>query len=128
MDVLAALADGFAVALTPLNLTLVLLGCFAGTMVGALPGIGPINGVAILLPITYSLRLPPESALILLAGVYYGAEYGGRISSILLNVPGDASAVLTTLDGHPMAKKGEGGRALAISAIASAMAPRACLA
>lgn len=118
-DILMQLAGGFAVALTPLNLGLVLFGCFAGTLIGALPGIGPINGVAILLPIAYGLRLPPESALILLAGIYYGAEYGGRISSILLNVPGDAGAVMTTLDGNPMARRGEAGRALSLSAFAS---------
>ena len=118
-DVFAGLSHGFAVALTPLNLLLVLSGCFSGTLIGALPGIGPINGVAILLPIAYGLGLPPESALILLAGIYYGAEYGGRISSILLNVPGDAGAVMSTLDGNPMAKKGEAGRALSLSAIAS---------
>ncbi|WP_026480943.1 tripartite tricarboxylate transporter permease [Ahrensia sp. 13_GOM-1096m] len=117
--VFSGLAQGFSVALQPLNLFLVLAGCFAGTLIGALPGIGPINGVAILLPIAYSLGLPPESALILLAGIYYGAEYGGRISSILLNVPGDASAVMTTLDGNPMAKNGEAGRALSLSAVAS---------
>lgn len=117
--VFSGLAQGFAVALQPLNLFLVLAGCFAGTLIGALPGIGPINGVAILLPIAYSLGLPPESALILLAGIYYGAEYGGRISSILLNVPGDAGAVMTTLDGNPMAKNGEAGRALSLSAVAS---------
>ena len=117
--VFSGLAQGFAVALDPFNLFLVLTGCFAGTLIGALPGIGPINGVAILLPIAYSLKLPPESALILLAGVYYGAEYGGRISSILLNVPGDASAVMTTLDGHPMARRGEAGRALSLSAWSS---------
>ncbi|RBO52214.1 tripartite tricarboxylate transporter permease [Rhodovulum sp. BSW8] len=117
--VLSGLATGFAVALTPLNIFLVLIGCFSGTLIGALPGIGPINGVAILLPIAYGLGLPPESALILLAGIYYGAEYGGRISSILLNVPGDAGAVMTTLDGHPMALKGEAGRALSLSAVAS---------
>ncbi|MEM8852932.1 MAG: tripartite tricarboxylate transporter permease, partial [Pseudomonadota bacterium] len=87
-QVLTGLATGFGVALAPFNIMLVLIGCFAGTMIGALPGIGPINGVAILLPIADSLGLPPESALILLAGIYYGAEYGGRISSILLNVPG----------------------------------------
>ncbi|HPY42352.1 MAG TPA: tripartite tricarboxylate transporter permease, partial [Thiolinea sp.] len=97
MDViLSGLGQGFAVALQPFNLMLVLAGCFLGTLIGALPGIGPINGVAILLPIAYSLGFPPESALILLAGIYYGAEYGGRISSILLNVPGDAGAVMTT--------------------------------
>ncbi len=117
--VLSGLATGFGVALHPLNLSLVMIGCFAGTLIGALPGLGPINGVAILLPIAYGLGLPPESALILLAGIYYGAEYGGRISSILLNVPGDASAVMTTLDGHPMALKGQAGRALSLSAVAS---------
>lgn len=117
--VLTGLASGFATALDPLNLFLVLAGCFAGTLIGALPGIGPINGVAILLPIAYGLGLAPESAIILLAGIYYGAEYGGRISSILLNVPGDASAVMTTLDGNPMARNGEAGRALSLSAVAS---------
>ncbi|MQX36460.1 tripartite tricarboxylate transporter permease [Roseospira navarrensis] len=119
MDVISGLSSGFAVALLPLNLFLVLVGCFAGTLIGSLPGIGPINGVAILLPIAYGLGLPPESALILLAGIYYGAEYGGRISSILLNVPGDAGAVMTTLDGNPLARKGEAGRALSLSAVAS---------
>ena len=117
--VFLGLTKGFAVALMPLNLMLVVIGCFCGTLIGALPGIGPINGVAILLPIAYSIGLPPESALILLAGIYYGAEYGGRISSILLNVPGDAGAVFTTLDGNPMAKNGEAGRALSLSAVAS---------
>lgn len=119
MDVFSHLMDGFSVALLPLNLLLVLLGCFFGTLIGALPGIGPINGVAILLPLAYAMGLPPESALILLAGVYYGAEYGGRISSILLNVPGDAGAIMTTLDGYPMSKNGQGGKALALSAISS---------
>jgi putative tricarboxylic transport membrane protein len=117
--IFSGLAQGFAVALDPFNLLLVLVGCFVGTLIGALPGIGPINGVAILLPIAYSLNFPPESALILLAGVYYGAEFGGRISSILLNVPGDASAVMTTLDGYPMARNGQAGRALSLSAWSS---------
>jgi putative tricarboxylic transport membrane protein len=119
MDVLSYLATGFSVALLPLNLFLVLVGCFVGTLIGSLPGIGPINGVAILLPLAYAMGFPPESALILLAGVYYGAEYGGRISSILLNVPGDAGAIMTTLDGYPLSRKGEGGRALALSAVSS---------
>lgn len=119
METLSLLGDGFAVALSPLNLALVIFGCFAGTLIGALPGIGPINGVAILLPIAYSLRLPPESAIIMLAGIYYGAEYGGRVSSILLNVPGDAGAVMTTLDGNPMAKNGQAGRALSLSGVSS---------
>jgi putative tricarboxylic transport membrane protein len=118
-EILSGLSTGFAVALDPFNLMLVLVGCFLGTLIGALPGLGPINGVAILLPIAYGLKFPPESALILLAGIYYGAEYGGRISSILLNVPGDASAVMTTLDGHPMALRGEAGKALSTSAVAS---------
>lgn len=117
--VLSGLATGFGVALDPFNLFLVLAGCFAGTLIGALPGLGPINGVAILLPIAYGLGFGPEFALILLAGIYYGAEYGGRISSILLNVPGDAGAVMTTLDGNPMARAGEAGRALSLSAVAS---------
>ncbi|WP_417255029.1 tripartite tricarboxylate transporter permease [Celeribacter sp.] len=117
--VITGLSTGFAVALDPFNIMLVLVGCFLGTLIGALPGLGPINGVAILLPIAYGLGLPAESALILLAGIYYGAEYGGRISSILLNVPGDAGAVLTTLDGNPMARAGDAGRALSLSAIAS---------
>ncbi|SFC86546.1 tripartite tricarboxylate transporter permease [Tropicimonas isoalkanivorans] len=117
--VLSGLATGFGVALDPFNLFLVLVGCVAGTLIGALPGLGPINGVAILLPIAYSLGFSPESALILLAGIYYGAEYGGRISSILLNVPGDAGAVMTTLDGNPMARAGNAGKALSLSAIAS---------
>ena len=117
--VFSGLATGFAVALDPFNLFLVLAGCFAGTLIGALPGLGPINGVAILLPIAYGLGFGPESALILLAGIYYGAEYGGRISSILLNVPGDASAVMTTLDGNPLARSGNAGRALSLSAVAS---------
>ncbi len=117
--VLSGLATGFSVALDPFNLMLVLVGCFVGTLIGALPGLGPIHGVAILLPIAYGLGFQPEAALILLAGIYYGAEYGGRISSILLNVPGDAGAVMTTLDGNPLARAGQAGRALSLSAVAS---------
>jgi putative tricarboxylic transport membrane protein len=118
-ETLGYLAQGFDVAFTPINLALVFAGCLFGTMIGALPGIGPVNGVAILLPFAYSLGLEPASAIMLLAGVYYGAEYGGRISSILLNIPGDAGAVMTTVDGHPLAKRGQGDRALAVSAVAS---------
>ncbi|WP_304526254.1 tripartite tricarboxylate transporter permease [Halomonas sp. I5-271120] len=113
------LIDGFGVALTPLNLGLAFLGALLGTLFGALPGIGPINGIAILMPLAYTLGLPAESALILLAGIYTGSEYGGRMSSILLNVPGDAGAVMTTLDGHPLAKKGLAGPALGLSAVSS---------
>lgn len=116
---LSLLMQGFAVAGTPENLMIALIGCFLGTIVGLLPGLGPINGVAILLPIAFAMKLPPESALILLCAVYAGCEYGGRISAILLNVPGDAGAVMTTLDGYPMAKKGLAGPALSMSAMAS---------
>ncbi|MFT0213061.1 tripartite tricarboxylate transporter permease [Pseudomonas sp. F1_0610] len=121
MDTLAYLAQGFAVALEPQNLIVALLGAFIGTVVGLLPGLGPINGVAILLPIAYAMNLPPETALILLAAVYLGCEYGGRISAILLNVPGDAAAVMTTLDGYPLAKQGKAGIALSLSAFSSFM-------
>ncbi|MEQ9688184.1 MAG: tripartite tricarboxylate transporter permease [Bauldia litoralis] len=119
MDALSSLLDGFAVALTVQNIGLALLGCFLGTIIGALPGLGPSNGVAILIPLAFTLGLPATPALILLTSVYYGAMYGGRISSILLNIPGDEPALMTTLDGYPMAKKGQAGEALALSGIAS---------
>lgn len=119
MDTLQHLMGGFAVALTPTNLLIALFGCFFGTIVGLLPGLGPINGVALLIPLAFALKLPPETSLILLAAVYIGCEYGGRISSILLNVPGDAGAIMTALDGHPMARNGLGGVALSISAWSS---------
>lgn len=111
--------SGFAVALMPQNLLIGFVGCFLGTLIGALPAIGPINGIALLLPIAYTMGLPPESTMILLAGIYMGAEYGGRISSILLNVPGDAGAVMTALDGNPLARQGRAGEALMISGLAS---------
>ena len=117
MDTWSFLMQGFAVAMTPENLMIALIGCFIGTIVGLLPGLGPINGVAILMPLAFALHLPAESALILLATVYIGCEYGGRISSILLNVPGDAGAIMTALDGYPMAQQGKAGVALSISAV-----------
>ncbi|WP_136420081.1 MULTISPECIES: tripartite tricarboxylate transporter permease [Oxalobacteraceae] len=119
METLSHLATGFGVAMQPMNLLLATLGAFLGTVVGLLPGLGPINGVAILMPLAFALKLPPEASLILLAAVYIGCEYGGRISSILINVPGDAGAIMTALDGYPMAKKGLGGVALSISAWSS---------
>lgn len=119
MDTWTYLLQGFAVAFESQNIIIAIIGCFLGTIVGMLPGLGPINGVAILLPLAYSLKLPPESALILLATVYMGCEYGGRISSILLGIPGDAAAIMTVLDGHPLAKKGQAGKALCLSAISS---------
>lgn len=119
MQTISALADGFAVALTFQNLALALLGCFLGTIIGALPGLGPSNGVAILIPLAFTLGLPATPALILLTSIYFGAMYGGRISSILLNIPGDEPAMMTTLDGYPMAQQGRAGEALALSGIAS---------
>jgi len=119
MDLLSSLADGFAVALTFQNILLALLGCFLGTVMGALPGLGPSNGVAILIPLAFTMGLDATSALILLTSVYYGAMYGGRISSILLNIPGDEPAMMTCLDGYPMAQQGRAGEALALSGIAS---------
>ncbi|VTR48401.1 Tripartite tricarboxylate transporter TctA family [Serratia fonticola] len=119
METWMYLSQGFEVALLPQNLMIALIGCFVGTIVGLLPGLGPINGVAILLPLAFALKLPAESALILLATVYIGCEYGGRISSILLNVPGDAAAIMTALDGYPMAQQGRAGVALSISAVSS---------
>ncbi len=119
MDILSNLALGFSVALSPWTLFLAVIGCFLGTIIGALPGLGPSNGVAILIPITFSLGLDATAALVLLTSVYYGAMYGGRISSILLNIPGDEPAMMTTLDGYPMAKAGRAGEALVISGVAS---------
>lgn len=114
--------DGFAQALTLQNLMLAAIGALLGTLIGVLPGIGPITGVAILFPVTLSLGLPDASTLILLASVYYGSQYGGSTTSILLNVPGEASSVVTTIDGYQMAKQGRAGQALAISAIGSFIA------
>ncbi len=119
MDVLSLLGQGFAVALQPINLLLVFVGALVGTIIGMLPGVGPINAIAILIPITFALGLPAESSIILFAGIYYGSQYGNSISSILLNVPGTASSVVTTFDGYPMAQQGRAGPALAMSAIAS---------
>lgn len=119
MDAFALLADGFSIALQPGNLGLAFLGVLIGTIVGMLPGIGPINGIAVLIPITLTLDVPAASALILFAGIYYGAQYGNSISTILLNVPGTPAAVVTAIDGFAMTKQGRAGPALAMSAIAS---------
>ncbi|WP_424927692.1 tripartite tricarboxylate transporter permease [Amaricoccus tamworthensis] len=119
MDTLANLALGFSIALSPYTLMLAVIGCFLGTIIGALPGLGPSNGVAILIPLTFSLGLDATSALVLMTAVYYGAMYGGRISSILLNIPGDEPALMTTLDGYPMARQGRAGDALVLSGVAS---------
>ena len=119
MDLLANLSLGFSIALSPYTLMLAIIGCFLGTIIGALPGLGPSNGVAILIPLTFTLGLDATSALVLMTSVYYGAMYGGRISSILLNIPGDEPALMTTLDGYPMAKAGRAGDALILSGFAS---------
>ncbi len=119
MDVLSNLALGFSVALSPSTLFLAVIGCVLGTIIGALPGLGPSNGVAILIPLAFSLGLDATSALVLMTSVYYGAMYGGRISSILLNIPGDEPALMTTLDGYPMARAGRAGDALVLSGVAS---------
>lgn len=118
-SVLEYLSLGFSVAFTATNLLVAAIGSFIGTIVGVLPGLGPINGVAMLVPIAFAMQLPPETALILLAAVYVGAEYGGRITSILINVPGEAAAVMTTLDGYPLARQGLASVALSLSAWSS---------
>jgi putative tricarboxylic transport membrane protein len=116
-DLLANLALGFSVAASPMNLGLCLLGVLVGTLIGVLPGIGPLATIAMLLPITFGL--PPVGALIMLAGIYYGAMYGGSTTAILVNIPGESASVVTTLDGFQMAKQGRAGAALAIAAIGS---------
>src|SRR5437879_12943223 len=117
MDLLQHLALGFGVAFQPVNLVYALIGVLVGTLIGVLPGIGPGATIAMLLPITYALQ--PVAALIMLAGIYYGAQYGGSTTSILLNMPGETSSAVTCLDGHQMALKGQAGAALAIAALGS---------
>lgn len=120
LDVLPLLLQGFEIALRPENLALALLGAFLGTVVGVLPGVGPAGALALMLPIV--LNMNPVSALIMLASLYTGAMYGGSTTSILLNVPGESSSVVTCIDGHEMAKQGRGGAALCIAAIGSYIA------
>ena len=120
MDTLTHIINGFSVALQPINLWYTFLGCFLGTIIGVLPGIGPSAGIALLIPVTYGMN--PTSALIMMAGIFYGARYGGSTTAILINTPGEAASVMTTLDGYQMAKKGRGGAALAVSALASFIA------
>jgi TctA family transporter len=117
MELLANLGIGFEAAFTLTNLLYCLIGVTLGTFVGVLPGLGPIATIAILLPVTFTL--PPVASLIMLSGIYYGAQYGGSTSAILINLPGEATAVATTLDGHAMARQGRAGPALATAAIGS---------
>jgi TctA family transporter len=113
----ANLALGFGVALSIQNLLYCLLGVMLGTLIGVLPGIGPVATIAMLLPVTFTLN--PTSALIMLAGIYYGAQYGGSTTAILVNIPGESSSVVTCLDGYQMARQGRAGPALGIAAIGS---------
>jgi len=117
MDILSNLALGFQTAATPLNLGYCLIGVFLGTLIGVLPGLGPVATIAMLLPATFGL--PPVTALIMLSGIYYGAQYGGSTTAILINLPGESSSVITALDGYAMARKGRAGVALATAAIGS---------
>ena len=117
MNLLDSLHTGFSVALTPENLAYVFIGCLLGTIIGVLPGLGPTATIALLLPLTYTMS--PASAIIMLAGVYYGSMYGGTITSVLLRVPGEAASVVTTFDGYQMARQGRAGQALSIAAIGS---------
>nr|WP_086940560.1 tripartite tricarboxylate transporter permease [Thaumasiovibrio occultus] len=111
------LSQGLSTAVMPFNLLMVVVGCFAGTFIGMLPGLGPISAIALMVPITYGLD--PSSGIILMAGVYYGAVFGGSTSSILINAPGCASTVVTAFDGYPLAQKNQAGKALALAAYSS---------
>jgi putative tricarboxylic transport membrane protein len=117
VDVFGGIALGLHVAVDPTNILFCLIGCLVGTLVGVLPGLGPTATIAILLPMT--LGLEPVTGLITLAGIYYGAQYGGSTTSILLRLPGEASSVVTALDGHAMTRNGRGGAALTVAAVGS---------
>ena len=120
MDLLSHIGMGLQVAALPENLLFCFIGVLMGTLIGVLPGIGAVATMAMLLPITF--HLPPATSLIMLAGIYYGAQYGGSTTAILVNLPGEANSVATTLDGYAMAQRGRGGAALAIAAIGSFVA------
>src|SRR5512138_2350336 len=124
MDLFNNLAIGFGTALKFTNLMYAFVGCLLGTLIGVLPGLGPLTTIAMLLPITYALS--PDAALIMLAGIYYGAQYGGSTTAILVNLPGETSAVVTAIDGYQMARQGRAGAALAIAAIGSFFAGTVC--
>jgi putative tricarboxylic transport membrane protein len=120
VEVFQNIAVGFEIAVTPLNLVLCFLGCFVGTLIGVLPGIGPAATIALLLPVTFTL--PPATAIIMLSGIFYGAMYGGSTTAILVNIPGEAAAAITCIDGYQMARQGRAGPALGISAFGSFIA------
>src|SRR5258708_36776501 len=119
-DSLHGILHGLMIAAQPINLLYTLIGVFIGTMISHLPGIGPSAGIALLIPVTFGMD--PPTALMMLAGIYYGCMYGGAVTAILLNTPGDAAAGMTVLDGYPMARKGRAGAALAIAAVRSFIA------
>ncbi|NTW36816.1 MAG: tripartite tricarboxylate transporter permease, partial [Syntrophobacteraceae bacterium] len=125
MDILVQLMHGFQVATTPMNLLFCFIGVLIGTLIGVLPGIGPPAALSLLLPVTF--HVPSVSAVILLAGIMYGAMYGGSTTSILVNIPGEAASVVTCLDGYQMARNGRAGAALGISAFGSFIAGTASL-
>ena len=120
MDIFSGIVSGFAISLSLTNLLYCFIGVFIGTLIGVLPGIGPVGTISLLLPATFHLN--PVSAIIMLAGIYYGAMYGGSTTSILVNIPGEAASVVTCLDGYQMARKGRAGAALGVSAIGSFIA------
>lgn len=120
MDVLNNLYMGFGVAMTLTNLGYCFIGVLLGTLIGVLPGVGPLVTISMLLPLTFGMQ--PVSALIMLAGIYYGAQYGGSTAAILVNLPGEASSAVTSLDGYQMARRGKAGYALATAALASVIA------
>jgi TctA family transporter len=117
MDILANIAFGLSVAVTPGNLLYFLIGCLLGTLIGVLPGLGPAATIAMLLPLTF--QLDATGSLIMLAGIYYGAQYGGSTTAILINLPGEPSSVVTAIDGYKMARQGRAGLALSIAALSS---------
>ncbi len=120
MDLIANLSLGFETALTPVNIVWCFVGVLLGTLVGVLPGIGPTATIAMLLPITFTFS--PVTSLIMLSGIYYGAQYGGSTTAILINLPGESSSAVTAIDGYQMARKGRAGQALATAAIGSFVA------
>jgi putative tricarboxylic transport membrane protein len=120
MEVFQNILNGFSIAITPMNLVLCLVGCFVGTLIGVLPGIGPAATIALLLPVTFTL--PPATAIIMLSGIFYGAMYGGSTTAILVNIPGEAAAAITCIDGYQMARQGRAGPALGIAAFGSFIA------
>src|SRR5262245_1724242 len=120
MDLFANLALGFSIALSPFNIVMAVAGVIVGTLIGALPGVGPVSGVALLLPLTFGM--PPTSAIIMLSALYAGSMYGGTITSVLINTPGESASVVTCIDGHQMALQGRAGPALGVAAIGSFVA------